>query len=74
MAANLIERLVCEGLGCLQRPAGASKGESGSALRAARIDHFATTTGRHAGTEAVVAGALQAAGLKGTFHDRISKS
>jgi hypothetical protein len=39
-----------------------------SALGAARLEDELTALGRHAGAEAVTAGALQAAGLECTFH------
>lgn len=46
------------------------RGQAGATLRAAGADHFAAIARRHAGPEAMGAGALQTARLKGAFHDR----
>lgn len=43
-------------------------------LGSTAIDQQATVFGGHAGAEAVVALALEYAGLKGSFHDDISAS
>jgi hypothetical protein len=45
------------------------RGQAGTALGTAGLDDLATIRSSHAGTEAMVAGALQAAGLKSAFHD-----
>jgi hypothetical protein len=45
--------------------------QASATFGAARIDHLATATGSHAGTETVSTGTLQIAGLKSTFHGRV---
>jgi len=47
--------------------------QAGTALRAACIQHLATTSCGHAGTKTVGTSTLDAAGLKSTFHDRYSE-
>jgi hypothetical protein len=46
----------------------ASSRKALSALGAARLEDELTALGRHAGAEAMTAGALQTAGLECTFH------
>ena len=54
-------------------PAPESGDQAGTALGAACVQHLTTTSCRHAGTKTVGTSALDAAGLKSTFHDRCSE-
>lgn len=48
---------------------GQLRGQTGTAFSATGLDNQSTTLGRHAGTKAVGALAMQIAGLKGPLHD-----